>query len=124
MKLPEDTSSQPVDKTIITPHSLDGAKAAAAERRANYPYRFPVDRRQLGGKFTVQENSRRLLRYFYLERRLMHALGSWTLTIPDYEVKHETGRHIFYHADAARMLRERLTEQEYRPKKIDAFRDP
>ena len=124
MKLPEDTSSQPVDKTIITPHSLDGAKAAAAERRANYPYRFPVDRRQLGGKFTVQENSRRLLRYFYLERRLMHALGSWTLTIPDYEVKLETGSHIFYHADAARMLRERLTEQEYRQKKIDAFRDP
>jgi hypothetical protein len=64
------------------------------------------------------------LRFFYLERRLMHALGSWTLTIPDYEVKLETGRHIFYHADAARMLRERLTEQEFRPKAIDAYRDP
>jgi len=39
-------------------------------------------------------------------------------------VKLETGRHIFYHADAARALRERLTEQEYRPKAIDGYRDP
>ncbi|MEY3773850.1 MAG: hypothetical protein RLZZ129_630, partial [Verrucomicrobiota bacterium] len=124
MKLPEDTSGQSADKTIITAQSLAGQREAAAERRAKFPYRFPVDRRQLGGKFTVKENSRRLLRYFYLERRLMHALGSWTLTIPEYEVKLETGRHIFWHADAARFLRERLTEQEYRPKVIDAFRDP
>jgi hypothetical protein len=38
-------------------------------------------------------------------------------------VKLETGRHIFYHADAARLLRERLSEQELRLKDIDAFRD-
>lgn len=124
MKLPEDTSGQPAEKNIIAAQSLAGQREAAAERRAKYPYRFPVDRRQLGGKFTVKENSRRLLRFFYFERRLMHALGSWTLTIPEYEVKLETGRHIFWHADAARFLRERLTEQEYRPKVIDAFRDP
>lgn len=124
MKLPEDTSGQPADKTIISAQSLAGQREAAVERRAKFPYRFPVDRRQLGGKFTVKENSRRLLRYFYLERRLMHALGSWTLTIPEFEVKLETGRHIFWHADAARFLRERLTEQEFRPKVIDAFRDP
>lgn len=123
MKLPEDPApSQPTQPTLA-PQSLTGQREAAAERRARYPYRFPIDRRQLGGKFTVKENSRRLLRFFYLERRLMHALGSWTLTIPDYEVKLETGRHIFYHADAARALRERLTEQEFRPKAIDAFRD-
>ena len=124
MKLPEENSGQPADKKIITAQTLGNQREAAVERRANYPYRFPVDRRQLGGKFTVKENSRRLLRFFYLERRLMHALGSWTLTIPDYEVKLETGRHIFYHDDAARMLRERLTEQEFRPKAIDAYRDP
>lgn len=124
MKLPEDTSGQPASKATITAQSIAGQREAAAERRARYPYRFPVDRRQLGGKFTVKENSRRLLRYFYFERRLMHALGSWTLAIPEYEVKLETGRHIFWHADAARFLRERLTEQEYRPKVIDAFRDP
>jgi len=123
MKLPEDLGSQPADKKTIAAQSLAGQREAAAERRAKYPYKFPVDRRQLGGKYTVAENSRRLVRFFYLERRLMQALGSWTLTIPEFEVKIETGRHIFYHADAARTLRERLTEQEMRPPKIDAFRD-
>src|ERR1043165_8711564 len=53
----------------------------------------------------------------------MQALGAWTLSIPDFEVKLETGRHIFYHADAARLLRERLSEQEMRAKDVDAFRD-
>src|SRR6266850_844068 len=98
-------------------------RAAASDRASNYPYRFPRDRRQLGGKFSVEENSRRLLRFFYFERRLMQALGAWTLRIPQFEVKLETGRHIFYHADAARLLRERLHEQEKRLADIDRFRD-
>ncbi|MEX2081609.1 MAG: hypothetical protein WEC33_08325, partial [Dehalococcoidia bacterium] len=98
-------------------------RAAARERFRAYPYRFPRDARQLGGKFNVAENQRRLLRYFYFERRLGQALGSWTLAIPDFEVQIETGRHIFYHMDAARTLRERLTEQEMRLDRIDGFRD-
>src|SRR5437773_7705858 len=98
-------------------------RAAAAERARNYPYRFPRDRRQLGGKFSVEENAQRLRRWFYFERRLMQALGAWTLTIPEFEVKLETGRHIFYHADAARLLRERLREQEQRFAEIDQYRD-
>src|SRR5260221_7313508 len=98
-------------------------RSAAAERLVRFPYRFPRDRRQLGGKFSVEENARRLLRFFYFERRLMQALGAWTLTIPEFEVKLETGRHIFYHADAARSFRERLHEQEKRLADIDAHRD-
>ena len=98
-------------------------RTAAEERRKAYPYRFPRDPRQLGGKYSVEENARRLLRFFYLERRLMQGLGAWTLSIPEFEVKLETGRHIFYHADAARLLRERLNEQEVRLKDIDTFRD-
>src|SRR5213079_2210850 len=62
-------------------------RAAANDRARNYPYRFPRDRRQLGGKFSVEENGRRLLRFFYFERRLMQALGAWTLRIPEFEVK-------------------------------------
>ena len=102
---------------------VPGQREAAAERRKAFPYRFPRDGRLLGGKFTVAENARRLLRFFYFERRLMQALGAWTLSIPEFEVKLETGRHIFWHADAARLLRERLSEQEIRLKDIDAFRD-
>ena len=40
-----------------------------------------------------------------IERRLAQGLGSWTLAIPEFEVKIETGRHIFWHADAANRLR-------------------
>src|SRR5689334_10184692 len=98
-------------------------RRAAADRARAFPYRFPRDRRPLGGKFSVDENARRLLRFFYFERRLMQALGAWTLSIPEFEVKLETGRHIFYHGDAARLIRERLHEQERRLADVDAFRD-
>src|SRR6185503_3489222 len=101
-----------------------GQREAATERKSAFPYRFPRDPRLLGGKFTVAENGRRVLRFFYWERRLAQALGAWTLSLPEFEVKLETGRHIFYHADAARFLRERLSEQEMRLRDIDAFRDP
>jgi hypothetical protein len=99
-------------------------RSAAEARKKDYPYHFPRDFRQLGGKYSVAENARRLLRFFYFERRLMQGLGAWTLSIPEFEVKLETGRHIFYHGDAARLLRERLHEQEIRIKDVDAFRDP
>ncbi len=121
-------NGSPDQSTTSTNHELPAAsrapeRAAAEERRRSFPYRFPRDRRQLGGRFSVQENARRLLRYFYFERRLAQALGAWTLSIPEFEVKLETGRHIFFHADAARLLRERLSEQEMRPKDVDGFRD-
>jgi hypothetical protein len=122
---PSLTSSVPVcnDHSDIPAISRPEERAAAARRAEHFPYRFPRDRRQLGGKYSVEENGRRLLRWFYLERRLMQALGAWTLAIPEFEVKLETGRHIFYHADAARLLRERLHEQERRFADIDQHRD-
>ncbi len=103
--------------------SFSDGREAATERRRGFPFRFPRDPRQLGGCFTVQENALRLLRFFYFERRLAQALGSWTLAIPEFEVKLETGRHIFYHADAAYTLRTRLSEQEQSLKTIDGYRN-
>src|ERR1044071_1047992 len=117
-----DSESHSANETINA-ISFAHQRAAAGERRQAYPYRFPRDTRQLGGKYSVAQNAQRLLRFFYFERRLMQALGAWTLSIPEFEVKLETGRHIFYHADAARLLRERLNEQEMRLKDIDGFRD-
>ena len=111
------------NETDIPYVPVAGQREAALARKQSFPYRFPRDPRLLGGKFTVAENARRLMRFFYLERRLTQALGAWTLSVPEFEVKLETGRHIFYHADAARLLRERLAEQEKRLKDIDAFRD-
>ncbi|MBA3708972.1 MAG: hypothetical protein H0W83_09165 [Planctomycetes bacterium] len=95
----------------------------AAIRRQAYPYRFPRDSRRLGGAYTVADSVARLTRFFYLERRLAQAIGAWALAIPDFEVKVESGRHLYWHADAARRLRERLHEQEKRVGAIDAFRD-
>src|SRR5262245_76825 len=122
-KKPQATSKLAKSATEIVPVSRAPERSAAAERSRSFPYRFPRDRRQLGGKFNVDENARRLLRFFYFERRLMQALGAWTLSIPEFEVKLETGRHIFYHGDAARALRERLHEQEQRWADIDQHRD-
>src|SRR5436305_1573251 len=117
-------SSQPSSNGTSIPYvPVAGQRAAAMERKKAFPYRFPRDPRLLGGKFNVAENARRLLRFFYFERRLMQALGAWTLSIPEFEVKLETGRHIFYHADAARLIRERLREQEQRFAEIDQYRD-
>jgi hypothetical protein len=107
----------------IPPVRRPEGQQAAAQRRGAFPYRFPRDNRSLGGKFSVAENARRLLRFFYLERRLAQALGAWTLAIPEFEVKIETGRHLFFHADAAHGLRGRLHEQEKTLTEIDAYRD-
>src|SRR4051812_8549574 len=115
---------KPESNQVIPAVSFPHQKAAAAQRRQAFPYQFPRDTRRLGGKFTVDESAAILKRLFYFERRLSQALGSWTLTIPEFEVKLETGRHIFWHMDAARRIRERLTEQEQRLKEVDAFRDP
>jgi hypothetical protein len=121
-KNPSDARLEP-QTAAIPAVSIAHQRESAQERRAVYPYRFPRDRRQLGGKYSVQENARRLQRFFYFERRLMQALGAWTLSLREFEVKLETGRHIFYHGDAARLLRERLNEQEVRLKDVDGFRD-
>ncbi len=117
------TNGGATSRETIPTHSFSHERAAAEERKKAYPYRFPRDPRRLGGKYSVAENARRLLRFFYFERCLMHGLGAWTLSVPEFEVKLEMGRHIFYHADAARLLRERLHEQETRLKEIDGYRD-
>ena len=115
--------SAPASSPLLISASRTHERTAAPERSRTFPFRFPRDARHLGGKFSVDENARRLTRYFYFERRIMQALGAWTLTIPEFEVKLETGRHIFYHADAARALRERLQEQELRLADIDGYRN-
>jgi len=66
----------PVLSSPIPAVSFPEQRAAAAERRRQFPFRFPRDERRLGGKFTVAENARRLLRFFYFERRLAQGFGS------------------------------------------------
>src|SRR5437763_15598769 len=104
-KSQNDANAQSPSGTIPTV-SFAHQRAAAGERRQAYPYRFPRDRRQLGGKYSVAENARRVLRFFYFERRLIQARGAGALSIPDFAVKLATERHIFYNVDAAMLRRE------------------
>ena len=117
------SNQEPSPPGRFTANSWPEERAAAQKRKSEFPYRFPRDPRPLGGKFSVEENARRLLRFFYFERRLAQAIGAWTLAIPEFEVKVESGRHLFYHADAAHGLRQRLREQEQGQSAIDDYRD-
>lgn len=120
----EHTNSATPAATRYPVVTVGDGKTEAAARRQAFPYRFPRDPRIMGSRFTVADNARRVQRFFYFERRLAHAIGAWTLAIPEFEVKLECGRHIFWHMDAARTFRERLTEQERGLKAIDTFTDP
>jgi hypothetical protein len=106
----------------LGPVTYPEERKAAEQRKRSFIYKFPRDRRNLSGKFDVTQNAERLLRYFYLERRLSQAIGAWSLAIPEFEVKIEAGRHLFYHMDAANQLRERLHEQEKTLAEIDGYR--
>src|SRR5258705_11458422 len=98
----QNNANAPSPLSTIPTVSLAHQRAAAEDRKQAYPYRFRRDPRQLGGKYSVAEKARRLLRFFYFERLLMEPLGACALSIPELEVKLEMGRHIVYHADAAR----------------------
>src|SRR5438045_2661400 len=68
-------------------------------------YDFPQDERTLGGAYTVEENAHLLLRYFLFERLLLRAEAGWLMGTPEFEVKVEYGRHIYYHSEAAMKFR-------------------
>ncbi len=69
-----------------------------------------VDRREFGGRFSVQENSRRLANYRYLEVQLMEMLGGWCHTTAPLSFKATFGYHVYDHAQNADMLGERLEQ--------------
>jgi hypothetical protein len=73
-------------------------------------FNFPRDERRLGAEFSVEENVARILRLFLFERMTLRAMAGWTMGTPEFEVKVEYGRHIYWHADAGMKLRTRLTE--------------
>src|SRR5450631_2498465 len=73
-------------------------------------YNFPKDFRRLGADFSVEENQQRLLRFFLFERNMIRSMAGWVIGTPEFEVKVEFGRHIFWHAEAGMKIRTRLTE--------------
>jgi hypothetical protein len=69
-----------------------------------------VDRREFGGRFSVQENSRRLANYRYLEVQMMEMLGGWCHTTAALAHKATFGYHVYDHAQAADLIGERLEQ--------------
>src|SRR5581483_1293566 len=84
-------------------------------------YNFPKDQRRLGGDFSVEENAKRLLRFFYFERNILRALAGWSMGTPEFEVKVEFGRHIYWHAEAGMKIRTRLSELRTAEETTDKF---
>ena len=58
-------------------------RTAAGERARDYPFRFPRDRRQLGGKFSVEENGFQRRNIGPLGNRLSSrkSLGRWLMNL-------------------------------------------
>jgi len=84
-------------------------------------FSFPKDTRRLGGDFSVEENAKRLLRFFLFERTITRAIAGWMMGTPEFEVKVEFGRHIYWHAEAGMKIRTRLSELRTAEETTDKF---
>ena len=70
----------------------------------------PWDRRELPGRFSVEETARRVGNYKWTEMRLFEALGGWVATVPELDVKMVLGRHTYHHAWHSELWHKRLPE--------------
>jgi hypothetical protein len=86
-------------------------------------YDFPKDPREIGGAYTVEQNAKLLQRYFYFERLVVRAHAAWLMGTPEFEVKVEFGRHLYYHSEAAMSFYRRLTELRISPESVDNYRN-
>lgn len=90
-----------------------------------------IDRRDVGGAFSVDENARRLMHYRYAEREMMRAQAGWPATIGDIKVKlglHTHAYHCSTHADSIGKrlpeLRVRGAHGPYPDRSVDRFDPP
>jgi hypothetical protein len=70
----------------------------------------PWDRRELPGRFSVEETARRVGNYKWTEMRLFEVLGGWVATVPELDVKMVLGRHTYHHAWHSELWHKRLPE--------------
>ncbi len=103
-------NGHPADSNKIMETEWSGSSALHGVGVPLKKYQFPKDTRRLGGDFTVEENAKRLLRFFLFERNILRSLAGWSMGTPEFEVKVEFGRHIYWHAEAGMRIRTRLSE--------------
>src|SRR3977135_3761455 len=81
----------------------------ADPRKPRAPF-APWDRRELPGAVDVEESTRRVGHYKWIEMRLFEALGGWVATVPELDVKMRLGTHCYKHAWHAELWHKRLPE--------------
>ncbi|HVE94706.1 MAG TPA: hypothetical protein VNB24_07270 [Acidimicrobiales bacterium] len=87
-------------------------------RKPRAPF-APWDRRELPGKFDVEETARRVGNYKWIEMRLFEALGGWVATVPELDIKLRLGTHCYKHAWHADLWHKRLPElREMNPERL------
>ena len=102
--------------------------ADATAPRASFS---PWDRRELPGRFTVEQTAVRVGHYKWLEMKLFEALGGWIATVPEIDIKTKLGTHCYHHAWHAELWHKRLPELREMnqdrltsaPEGVDAFMD-
>ena len=117
------TNGHPKDRNGAMEKAWSGTPELRGVGKTLTRYEFPKDLRRLGGDFTVDQNVKRLLRFFVFERNMLRAIAGWSMGTPEFEVKVEYGRHIYWHAEAGMKIRTRLTELRTAEETTDKFQD-
>ncbi len=87
----------------------------------------PWDRRELPGRFSVEETARRAGNYKWVEMKIFELMGGWVATVPELDIKLRLGTHCYHHAFHSELWHKRLPElREMSPEKVtvapnDAF---
>ncbi|MGQ9887745.1 MAG: hypothetical protein ACUVSX_04560 [Aggregatilineales bacterium] len=69
--------------------------------------------------YSVDETVRLLVRYAWIEKRLMECGLYWLNPTPDWEVKEALSLHLYLDADHAGMIRTRVSEMRNPPPRMD-----
>ena len=94
----------------------DTAKNDGSTPRAPFA---PWDRRELPGRFSVDETAKRVGHYKWIEMRIFELMGGWVATVPELDVKLRLGSHCYHHAFHADLWHKRLPElREMNPERL------
>jgi hypothetical protein len=69
--------------------------------------------------FSVDENVERLLRYAWIEKRIMELGLYWMNPTPEWEVKEALSLHLYLAAEHVKWMRERISEMRNPPPRMD-----
>ncbi len=79
----------------------------------------PWDRREIPGRFSVDETAKRVGHYKWIEMRIFELMGGWVATVPELDVKLRLGTHCYHHAWHSELWHKRLPElREMNPERL------